>query len=474
MREYHSRENWYRRLPIRQKIALRLNQRVVANRWRRWVTRGALRGAAGVGSLAAVGLANYFTKVPDLSNQDMSSSYRRSGAFKRARAEIDQLRKDQIYTEFNRAKEAGILPKRLEFDSAMDVDQGRRIGGFNTYTKTRARGGKRMRLSRRRQMVLNAEVKPVIFRYTAATGYSGSSGYHTLRNTRNTTAGGYFTYPVHLYDLTAVINEGGAGVVASSVGHAVSVLDTGTTVGYQPLRGSAPNGTNYQVNYYVPEQDFADQSNLTTLGVKAFHCWSDIRLVLYGMLTTPTRFTLQIVMFSDEDYVPEINTAFIPTTPTTIGTVGVNTVANFWQDQAGPYIRNPILNNPNKRLPQVLRVLATKSYLVDPRSTVNSDTATPTTVELKWFYTHNRIRNYDWEDNSVRPANQGTRDDTFVKQDAGQVRPNVEQTKRVFLMIKAQSLSADLAAEPVDSTATVNTTQPSYDILIRNKYYTIT
>lgn len=422
--------------------------------------RGALRGAAGVGSLAAAGAANYFARVPNLRSDPRMSYFQKDkhGAFKRSRHGF---------------LGGEVTPKHIRFDDDMDVDNGRRVGGFNTYNKRRAIGGKKMRLSKRRMQTLSTEVKPYILRYSAVSVYSGTGGYHILRQTRNS-ASNTSTVPVHLYDLTAVVNQGSA-TVCGSVGHGIQLPWTGgSPITYYPLRGSDTAGTNYQRNYYVSEQDFADQENQVILGNKAFHCWSDIRMVLYGMLTTPTKFTIQLVQFNDQDYCPEIPTSFGIATPTTVATNASGSVVNFYGDLSGPYVRNPILNNANKRIPQVMRVIATRSYQLDPRSTVSSDTTTPTSVEFKWFWRHNQIRNFDWNDTAPKNWDQATRDDSFTLQTAGSVQGTIDHSKRVYLMIRAQSLTSDIATEPIDSTPTlVNTAQPSYDLLIRNKYYTI-
>jgi len=253
-------------------------------------------------------------------------------------------------------------------------------------------------------------------------------------------------------------------------------MGTGGQIQAYSLRGSAPDGTDYSSDTYLSE--FSDQTNIN-FGSKAFHCWTDIRLVLYSILTTPTKFTLELIHFADDEY-PLSSGADIlepftyPQAASTALTPANNLdIFNFWGDMIKPYVFNPIMTH-RSRWQYKYKVLKRKEFIVQPRSTVNSDTTTPNTVELRWFHDHNTVRRYDW--NNTRPVTNNIElvndDDTPLYNNGLINARNVEPKKRVFFVIKAQALNYTAAANPIDSTAVAsgNTLLPSYDIIIRNKY----
>lgn len=450
MREYRSSETWYRRLPIRDKIALRQSQRRTAHRWRLWATRAGLRAAAGVGSLAAAGAANFFIKVPNM-------SYFRDGRHgKRTRRDFG-------------------LPSSTPVGPTTMND-----GGFNTYVRSRKRTGRAVSRAKKVRRITAAELETAVLRYNAVTSYSGIKGYHTLTNFRNTVTGDV-TLPVHLYDLTAAINNQAGTVGAARVGMGVRLLNAGAVVNNYSMRGSAPDGSDFANDVYYLERDPWTGTALSNtgqyFGAKAYHCWTDIRLVLYSMLSTPTRFTLELVQFKDESYIPQdrADTVYPPTYPIAnqnTNLLGQNDIFNFWADMMKPYVYNPIMTVVSNWQSKV-RVLKRKDFLVQPRSTVNSDSTTPNTVELRWFHQHNTVRRYDWLKSTAPATNvELVGDDDMAQWTVTNHQRNVDYTKRVFLMIKAQALPLTGTTNPLDNDASAfsNGVCPSYDIIIRNKY----
>lgn len=457
MREYHSREDWYRRLPIRQKLILRHSQRSVAGRWRRWATRAALRGAAGLGAVAAAGAANYFTRVPRLDTRPMSHFKRgRHGQFFASGSEVTHK-----YTGDHHMADSGVP---------------RNNGGFNTYVRGRVRSGRRMRIGRKKLIAAKTEVVPRLLRYSAISPYSGTAGYHKLVNYRNTTSGDLWL-PVHLYDLTAIVNNVFGTVCSMPVGYQPKILAS-NLVNFYNLNGSKPDGTDYAKSYYVMER-WEDRytNNNVHFGARAFHCWVQIKLVLYSILTTPTRFTVEMVQFNDEDCLPDDpnNINYDETVSDTVVTVsqrkpGLDS-AQFWADMMKPYVYNPIATNIGNWRSKY-KCIKKKDFLVQPRSTVNSDTTTPNTVELSWFHNFNSSRKYLWETKRGATLNTDIQnDDDFPATDNRDVSTNVDPSKRIYLMIKATALPQTGAADWAQNSAAVNSSHPTYDILIRNKYY---
>lgn len=447
MREYYSREDWYRRLPIREKIRLRQSQRSKAGFWRRWAG-GKLRFAAGaVGGLVAAGAANYFAKVPKLDTRpEMGRPYKR------------------LRGRDNLGGEAAITD----------------VSGFNTYNRTRSSSGRRVPYKARVSRILRSEVQPFILRYSGVSPYSGTGGYHAIRNYEHTGGGdnaGSFDLPLHFYNLSAIVNQtNGTTLKAGTVGHSIrlvpSIVDE-PGVAFNDLRGSKENGDNFGVNNYnIETTTHSGTFQQPWPGRKGFHAWSDIRLVLYGMLTTPTKFTVQLVRFTDEFYVPEIIRDFGDANYNANVKQGTD-LHNFYADMAKPYVSNPILSQRNRNIASKFRVLKSRDYILQPRSTISSDTDTPTTLEVKWFHRMNRTVGYDWNVDNTKLSIADITDDAFRPENDISWEGDADYTSRIFLVIKAQALATSGSTNIIDTSTWSNTTSPSYDIFIRNKYHAI-
>jgi len=447
MREYYSREDWYRRLPIREKIRIRQSQRSRAGFWRRWAA-GRLRFAGGaLGAVAAAGAANYFAKVPKLDTRP------------------DMVR----------------FPKRLRGrDNLGGEATVTDVSGFNTYNRTRSSSGRRVPYKARLSRILRSEVQPFILRYSAVSPYSGTGGYHCLRNYVHTGGGdnsGSYDLPIHMYNLSAIVNQtNGTALRCGTVGHSVrlvpNVVDE-PAVDFRDLRGSKENGDNFGINNYnIETTTHAGTFQQPWPGRRGYHSWSDIRLVLYGMLTTPTKFTVQLVKFTEAYYVPVIERTFGEDAFESAIKQGSD-LHNFYADMAKPYVSNPILSQRNRSIASKIIVLKSKDYILQPRSTISSDTDTPTSLEVKWFHRMNRTVSFDWNVDNTPLSTADIQDDAFRPENDASWEGDADFTSRIFLVIKAQALSTSGSTNIIDSSTFSNTTEPSYDIFIRNKYHAI-
>lgn len=413
------------------------------NFWRSAGRAYAGRVFGALGGLAAAGAANYFARVPHLDSSPMMS--RRYG-HKRSRWGPPVGRFDGV---------------------AVSKD-----AGGNTYDRGKVTRGRRLSKRRRIDKLVQSEKNTVVFRYNGVTSYSGQKGYYALFNFRNTVSGSRHI-PMHLYDLTAILNNTGTGQIGAPVGYHMR-LGSANDLGWKHLRGSTDLGADFTNNQMQLERGTTAQGEVFNMGAKGFLQWIDIRLVLYCMLTTPTRFTVRLVQFTDQDYVP--TQGGVATTDGTTETTITNLdVYNFYANLTKPYISNPILDNYGSGK-KYLKTLYKFDKIFQPRATIASDSTTPTSYELRIFKWINKIISYNW-DESTRLNNTTTQqaDDAFVREFSSNFLATPKHEKRIFLMIQAQALETTGTVNPIDADASAvsNGTSPTYDLMIRTKYDTL-
>ena len=114
-----------------------------------------------------------------------------------------------------------------------------------------------------------------------------------------------------------------------------------------------------------------------------------------------------------------------------------------------------------------IKILKTYESIVSPISTDEyaADQAVPHIQTVNWFINHNRIRRYDWRKAGPPGLNP---DAAFDIEAASGHDTRIEPSKRVYLVIRALSperrtvVNAWATPDPIS--------EPSYDIVIRNKF----
>lgn len=353
-------------------------------------------------------------------------------------------------------------------------------GGTNQYSKRRLTAGHKMGRSKRMRKLLRAETSSVIFKLTAIAPNSGSTGMFRMWNTVNTTTPGSNSWrvPVHCYDLTCVNNFVSPTRGFCLVGRELQLNENAAApyVQWNAIKASDYTGGNYGVgNWNVEETgDHTGVSvgSLTNIGPKSLHDWVDIRMMLYSMTGTFTRYKIQIVQFFDESFVPggpKPGTSASPPYLADDDPVYNPEVYRWWQEYLRPWVYSPIITGTNRT--KQFKVLKSYSVSLNPRLTTAGDNNSPGMHELKMFVRLNRLNKYQWENIGSVAAGQISEDTLNPIDSAGtDTYPFLHPKARIFLMIQANPLLASGNAT-IPNYATVGTANAvSYDIQIRSKH----
>lgn len=318
------------------------------------------------------------------------------------------------------------------------------------------------------QMV-RACMEPQWYRVQGLSQYDTSTGFYPLANRYDTTNGRHLC-PAHVWDITSLINIGASGTGSQNVNTGAGLGFTGTNANSASLNfelgSQAADGTYraYPNTSWILENvtggydDFAKR--------KCIHNWSHIKLNLYGVRKRATKFMVQLVMVKDD-------------------------TADFFAADSqqkrklvDALIRPLIYNNLNAGDPQTLKnelkVLKTYEVTVAPTLTdeYGGSSATPHIQTVNWFIEHNRLRRYDWTRANTAANDQSA---SFDQQTVAGAQCRVEPKKRVYLLIRALSPErrSDTAANwapagYMEMAQADPISEPSYDLVLRNKYSTPT
>lgn len=444
--------------------AERASQRAVSNGWKVYgeeLAAGAGRFAAAVplfteaalaGAKVAEDLYDRFTQVAD----DPNSYY------------LDQNMQGAGTGGF-------IVPgrqKRRNTGPVMDAHMNdATAGGTFQYTTRRLKSGRRMKKSRKVTALVKTETKNVIFRFSGINPYSGTYGYFRMWNQVDTTTQN-LRVPLHMYDLTSVWNQNTGGLTFTPVGYELLLANTSTR--WDSIRGSASNGTDRADAAWQVEESTVLGGTGGQIGDRAMHDWVDIRMMLYGMSSTLTKFKVAIVQFEDEDFCPAGN---IPPTSTAVLTA-INSVTSteaaqyrWWAEYLRPWIFSPIMSGFNRE--RHMKVLKTYDVSLAPRLTTAGDTDTPSVHELRMFMRRNAMHKYRWDLGQSAVVSQLQEDGVNYVDNDLDTRPYVAPNKRVYLMVLSNAKFVSFAGGTPNSETGGNGNSPSYDLLIRSKYTTL-
>lgn len=288
--------------------------------------------------------------------------------------------------------------------------------------------------------------------------YDTSTGFYPIAN--RVQSNGAIILPVHFWDITSTINHTPGGTEnAAQAGYLFYWTNASTTADAAILALSSQdsNGVTRVGNgTWLRENHGGETFWGTNYPIrKSFHYWTSIKMNLYGCRKRATRFVIQLVQVKDQT----ADFQFAASTNTE--------KKKMVQYLAAPFVYSNLQSgDPQTR--GDIKILKTYEVTIGPTTTDQyggQDAAVPHMQTLHWFIHHNRIRRYDWlRHNAVTSATTNAAFD--VEAGAGH-DSRIDPMKCVYLLVRA--LSPDQreagwsdAADPVS--------EPSYDLIIRNKF----
>ena len=332
----------------------------------------------------------------------------------------------------------------------------RRTGGSSTITRTKRRtkdagnmadyskvsvqyGKKLSTLMRTMRLVAgNTEKTRWAWRnYNKAFGAQGAMNLYSVQ----TGLSGTTAYaPLHLYDLTSVVNYNDTTAVSPVVATQLS-FSTENSAHTMKLEGLAHNGAaTGWVSVDAPAQDPGRLE-----GGESFLDYVSIKMLLYCATSFPNKFQIDIVSFKDDSF------AVAP--DTTISTA--HTIA-FYEYLINQYQYNPIAVQ-NVSFKKYLKIHKSITVEMDPKETIEASTNRYKEVNLFWRC--NRRLNYRWqEDDKINLAA------ADVQTNKANNQCYVHPKARVFLMIRAFAPFVG----PAGVASAANT--PTYDIVLTKQH----
>lgn len=291
---------------------------------------------------------------------------------------------------------------------------------------------------------------PVWYRFQNLSQYDTATGAIPIA-TRFDTTSNYRWLPLHVYDISCAPNILNTVLTYPTAGTA---LGTSTTqVISTTINGVTANGTSSASWNFESAANFASESAFR----KGFHCHTSIHFNLYGVRKRVTKFIIELVQVKDEfaDIVSGDN-----------ANVQKRKLIDWWT-------RTLIYSNLNAADPQTahsVRVLKRYTCNISPTGTDDyggEAAATPHMQTLHWFIKHNRTRRFDW----LRSAPDAVSGQNWDSEVNSTIDTRIQPRKRLYLVVRALSPETRSAAGiGPQSVAADPISEPSYDIMMRNKW----
>lgn len=458
--------------------------------------RGQIREAA-----AAVGLNLGYRELQRLVARAVRDGHIRN-ALARLRAEARYPRTVSTfarrigpgYGDPLRAIEAGIEPKRLQFEDK-DVDMTGTVfdpnsGAYNQRKRVRDSTGQARSKDDRKLAMLGAHMQTFIDRFQGVNApiwsrdVSETAGHYALSYKKETDLS--WTLPVHTYDLTlAYQNKASQYNISNEFtfrgcpGMVLKRLPTTNDFSWSVQNGTRSDGVTDDPRWIVERTPIAlsaPQDTTYRVGDKGYIQWVDIRMMLYGAVKTPTTVTVQLVRLLE--MCPDVygysnsatSTTLIEQRPQTDERPQYEEYNDMWLGHIDRLIGNPIAKRGTKK--PCMQVLYSKRFEFEPQMSTEED-KTPHAVEFNLRYSVDKVIDYVRNVEAFETMEGMNLDDAafFVPEDFNKTSICCDKRGRVFLMVtgevpKDQSILG--TGEKLGDYC------PSYDVILRRKHAFLT
>lgn len=272
---------------------------------------------------------------------------------------------------------------------------------------------------------------------------SGQEGYYKLWTS---SLNGIKYLPLHIIDVTSVINRVNSTNVAATPGYRPQIDALNGEITFVNLPNTDSSGNTVATGAWIVDSTDNDTANNSYPGDKSILDWIQLKFRLWAPLLTDTRFNIQLIQFTDEDCRPERN----PTVHS------ANRTALF-QYLVKPFTFNGISVSGSEQQKKY-KVLRNYDYYMQLANDDNSRQRR----DVSLFMRMNRNQDYTWARNDyISNGEQLVADDDFV-QNIGDTQVTVNPRARIYMMIRASATSHALDWD--------GTIHPSYDMILRTKH----
>lgn len=379
---------------------------------------------------------------------------------------------------------AEVLAARAVMNKRKRMEGGAREGAVPVETAlfTRCKYTKKRHLSKRKYVdkLVSAGFNTYLLRLNGVNRYANpTGGYFNVYNGITTAVDIGRYLPMVYFDLTASVNwttqlAASEALVFGDAIYRPFIRTTGPPVAQltfqknrqprQDANGAATVGT-YSYDLEKGPQTATSRTNGFLRA--ALHKWTQMKLLCYGTRTQPTRFTVSMVRFHKPHLCPGwTDAAFTATQGNSTTDQNAAEAVALQQYLGYPYGYSP-LNIRDPQLHKLYTEVVIKDFVVGQQP--NPSPAAPYMHQIDFFKSWNAVRKYDWTQFNASYGNQVALapDNEVYATTLNKCQPNVDFTKRWYLLIRAQcpQLTSGDVPPTTDGIAT-----PSFDIVIRHRY----
>lgn len=328
--------------------------------------------------------------------------------------------------------------------------------------------GRKMPMRMHMQKFIRAISDERIYRYQALTEYGAAQGYQGLSRNYTGTVGVLpytETMPYHIYELTNIATAAGQ-TGYTTCGYQVQrnyvTAPAGGTTNPQylflPLSSFAANGAALNPGYWTYEN--VGGSAVTPHIAKDILQWCNIKVDAVGPANVPCKWTMKIVSFTEEHYMPDFDTSQLTNTAFQDNLQKYQARSEFWDNETERLVSHPFMTENTKMKRQGMKVLSYKTFMTQPKeSTDNYKTGQERMVKM--FNWYNKTQNYLWSQAGRIPTLTSANEPLGWTQNFASPVATVHPRARIWLVIQAENTVLG---------ATTADTCPSYDIVMKKKH----
>lgn len=233
-------------------------------------------------------------------------------------------------------------------------------------------------------------------------------------------------YPLYLFELNSCNNI--INGIATGVNPVNSMYQNGTGIYWSPQNGQLPAGGAATQSQWQLENSSHQANTAGSVPLQhAIHKWSSLDLELWGTRNKPTKFTIQLVQFS-EDVLPDYG-------------VRTQQASEFWQSLVKHYTYSPLAKMDDGFNRKKMKILRQYTYNIDPTANFEND-PDPHVKTVKLYYRFNRKSNFAWKFSTAAPqsiADMTT--DSDWQQEANQNQTQLHPNARLYVMVRASNFT---------------------------------
>lgn len=329
----------------------------------------------------------------------------------------------------------------------------------NELTVTKAKVGRYPKLRPQRLLkLMQAGMTDITFRFQGITNFDTNVGWFALAN-RSRADIVPIAIPMHIYDLTSIPNI--ASDVSPGNYFTWSSNSSGAVCDRYTLADQNPDGSTNPSGYWIVEKSSGVRSGTTTTPLhvsKACHEWSDIRMNLYGARKRGTTFYIDIVRFKED---------FSNLFSASVSNKEYNDLVRTLQ---APLVYSNLQSHNGRNLRNVQFVKRFKFYV--PGGSADDLDTIGKVKEFRLFLKQGNVYNYEWQSLDSEERMPHAQEDglDFTSNEGPQNFP--KHSSRLFMLVRAFSPERTVIPNGQDYSryAADPLTEPSYDIVLRNKW----